>query len=199
VTGVGHVVSLSNACGALVLKLGWTCVVRPSGMSAEKHRKQFEKEMRVALHELTMKHACYSDAAKRYHAMKLNMSENDHYIVSVDVKHVQSLEELEGYRNIRWYLQDEVIDVWIDDVCYSEDNGNKGQDYVKCLKLTMSFTDQGVETTGKRIFHGPFLKRGDVWDDDKDFTYQGHQINTGAEVIELVKHLGDMTCFETLV
>ena len=181
------------------IKTGSDVWGRPAGMSAEEHRRRFEKEMREALHKVTMIHGSYSDEEKDYHAMDLYIAEKDHYTVSVDVIHIQDLERLEGYRNIRWYLKDQVIDVWIDDVCYSEDNGMKGHDYVKSLKLTMGFSDQGVETTGKRIFHGPFLERGDVFDYDKEFTYQGHPINTGAEVIELVKHLGDMACFETLV
>jgi hypothetical protein len=172
---------------------------RPAGMNAVEHRKVFEREMRKALNFLTSFSANYSGIEKEYRKMILLEINPTRYTVSVNVKHMQGLQQLEGYRNIRWYRYDDVIDVWIEDVCYSEDNGNKGHDYVKSLKLIMVFTDRGVETFGKRIFYGPFLEDERVFDDDKKFTYQGHPINTGDQVIQLVRKLGHMECLETLV
>jgi hypothetical protein len=167
-------------------------------MSVEKqarHRKQFESEMRDALDHITMKYGSYSN--RRMHAKGLHDPANTTYLVSVDgVEHIQDgvqFSKFEScYRNVKWELCYDTIDVWIWDIFYAE---GKARDYNMSLQLTMAFFDDGVKTVCKRVFHGV---PGANMDENRSYTYQGYPINTGAEVISLVRLLGDMICLETL-
>jgi hypothetical protein len=46
--------------------------------------------------------------------------------------------------------------------------------------------------------HDTVFETHSILIEDESFTYQGHEVNTADEVIELMKQLGDMPCNQAL-
>ena len=168
-------------------------------MSADEHRKRFEKEMREAFSYLILRHSCCQ--YKIFRVLRLYHRDTTYFETSMEpVTHIQDLVRYDtpGYRNVTWWRQPDVIEVYIDDIFWPKQKG--AREYCYRLKLTIGFSDEeGARTISKQVSRTPCTCGGEyVVIEDKTFTYQGHKVDTGAEVVELVKNLGDMTCIQVL-
>jgi hypothetical protein len=181
------------------IKTGSDVWGRPAGMSADEHRRLFEKEMREAFSYLIIRRSCCQ--FKIFQVQRLYNRNNTYLETSMEpITHIQDLVQYDkpGYRNVTWRLKPDVIYVYIDDIFWPKQKG--ARDYCYRLKLTIGFSDEeGARTICKEVSRTPCTCGGEyVVIEDKTFTYQGHKVDTGAEVVELVKNLGDMPCIQAL-
>ena len=181
------------------IKTGSDVWGRPAGMSADEHWAKFEGEMREALAFLISNHSRSSN--KEYDIACLYNSPEVCDLVSIDpVLHIQDNVHyrVPGYRNIKWWRRYPFMYVFIQDIFWAPTNA---RDYYFKLKLTMEFSEEhGAQITHKQMSrtHDTDFETHSILIEDESFTYQGHQVNTADEVIELIKQLGDMPCYQAL-
>jgi len=168
--------------------------VQPHSEIACQHQMAFDQGMREALDYVCAHFGTkFAKDLQTVHDM-WPKNKKFHFLSIDSVDHFQEnvLYKTPGYRNIRWTRKsDSHTRVTIQDVFWAEP---VARNYHRELNMILKAKDEGVITVCKWQVHNIGRRYTEKFDDS--LTYEGHPVNTGAEVLALVRHLGDLPCMQ---
>ena len=161
---------------------------------AWEHKKRFEQDLRDAFDFLCDAYGSeWEKGLKETFGLWGNEYKTFHMQAIEPVVHIQDNVRYEkgGSRMLRWTTYPDRDEISIRDV-FLPNNGARS--FYSTLHLVLKPTETGIKTVGRWGTQGP------EWDwimmeDDATMTYQGHPVDTGDQVVALLRHM-DMACMQ---